>query len=214
MSVTGQEGLEARRNRIRVLTESMMSKRLRIRELFQCLYLADKETEAQRGSVRYLGWLHLGAEVEHPSQAALFTVHQANEVYRDPELLVDPGNPSLGSNTKAKNACVIPALPWAAATHPGPRLYLSGPHFPFWTTERRFRKESHPYTLYFWGSVWRYKCRKQDGAPDLWDGGGKDRGKRVDVDPSWRGQGWALDKWGGLALESHFIPWLPWWLRR
>lgn len=55
MSVTGQEGLEARRNRIRVLTESMMSKRLRIRELFQCLYLADKETEAQRGSVRYLG---------------------------------------------------------------------------------------------------------------------------------------------------------------
>ena len=108
----------------------------------------------------------------------------------------------------------IALVPWAAATHPGPRLYLSGPHFPFWTTERRFRKESHPYTLYFWGSVWRYKCRKQDGAPDLWDGGGKDRGKRVDVDPSWRGQGWALDKWGGLALESHFIPWLPWWLRR
>ena len=52
MSVMGQEGVEARRNRIRVLTESMMSKSLRIKELFQCLYLADKETEAQRGSVR------------------------------------------------------------------------------------------------------------------------------------------------------------------
>ena len=43
--------------------------------------------------------------MEHLSQAALFTVHQANEVYRDPELLVDPGNPLLGSNTNTKNGC-------------------------------------------------------------------------------------------------------------
>lgn len=39
------------------------------------------------------------------------------------------------------------------------------------------------------------------------DSGGKNRGKQVDVDPGWRGQGSALDKWDRFVLESHFIPW-------
>lgn len=48
-----------RRKRIRLLTEPMASKRLRINELVQFLHLTDKETEAQRQSMIYPGLLCL-----------------------------------------------------------------------------------------------------------------------------------------------------------